>query len=76
MSETEEKPAEADATVYRLRANAFVKPRLYRLTGNALTWEEEGEKLDGVFYDDICEQPSTPCRWDLTITYTRWQDTR
>jgi hypothetical protein len=55
MSEAIDKPAEADPTVYRLRAHAFVKPRLYRLTGNALTWEEEGKKLDGVFYDDIAE---------------------
>ena len=44
-----------DPTVYRLRANAFVKPRSYRLTEDALTWEEEGGKLDGVFYDGIAE---------------------
>jgi hypothetical protein len=55
MSEAIDKPAEADPTAYRLRANAFVKPRLYRLTEDALTWEEEGAKLDGVFYDDIAE---------------------
>jgi len=55
MSEAIDKPAGADPTVYRLRAHAFVKPRLYRLTENALTWEEEGAKLDGVFYDDIAE---------------------
>jgi hypothetical protein len=55
MSEAIDKPAEADPTVYRLRANAFVNPRLYKLTDNALTWEEEGKKLDGVFYDDIGE---------------------
>jgi hypothetical protein len=55
MSEAIDKPAEADPTVYRLRANAFVNPRLYRLTDDALTWEEEDKPLDGVFYDDIAE---------------------
>lgn len=44
-----------DPAVYRLRANAFVKPRSYRLTDNALTWEEDGGKTDGVFYDGIAE---------------------
>jgi hypothetical protein len=44
-----------DPTVYRLRANAFVKPRVYRLTEDALTWEEEGTRLDGAFYDGIAE---------------------
>ncbi len=44
-----------DPTVYRLRANAFVKPRTYRLTDDALTWEEDGGKRDGVFYDGIAE---------------------
>ncbi len=44
-----------DPTVYRLRANAFVKPRTYRLTEAALTWEEDGGKRDGVFYDGIAE---------------------
>ncbi len=53
MSET---GATIDPTVYRLRANAFVKPRTYRLTDDALTWQEDGaEKPDGVFYDDISE---------------------
>jgi hypothetical protein len=55
MSEAIDRPVEIDPTVYRLRANAFVNPRLYRLTDDALIWEEEGEKLDGVFYDDIAE---------------------
>jgi hypothetical protein len=55
MSEAIDKPAEVDPTVYRLRANAFVNPRLYRLIEDALTWEEEGKPLDGVFYDDIAE---------------------
>lgn len=55
MSEAIDKPAEADPTVYRLRANAFVNPRLYRLTDDALTCEEEDKPLDGVFYDDIAE---------------------
>ena len=47
--------AAIDPTIYRLRANAFVKPRSYRLTEDALTWEEDGGKLDGVFYDGIAE---------------------
>ena len=55
MSEAIDKPAEVDPTVYRLRANAFVNPRLYRLTEDALTWKEERKPLDGVFYDDIAE---------------------
>jgi len=49
MSET------ADPTVYAARANAFTGRRTYRLTEDALTWEEEGKKLDGVFYDEIAE---------------------
>jgi hypothetical protein len=44
-----------DATVYRLRAHAFVGRRTYRLTDDALTWEEERKALDGVFYDAIAE---------------------
>ncbi|CAN5276186.1 hypothetical protein BH10PSE9_BH10PSE9_00980 [soil metagenome] len=49
MSET------ADPTAYAARANAFTGRRTYRLTEDALTWEEEGKKLDGVFYDEIAE---------------------
>ncbi len=52
MSET---AATIDPTVYHLKANAFVGARTYRLTEDALTWEEVGKKLDGVFYDDISE---------------------
>lgn len=44
-----------DPTTFRLRANAFAGERTYRLTEDALTWEEEGKPLDGVFYDDIAE---------------------
>jgi hypothetical protein len=44
-----------DATVYRFRANAFVGERTYRLTEDALTWEQAGKPLDGVFYDEIAE---------------------
>ncbi len=40
---------------YRLKANAFVPERTYRLTGNALTWQESDKPLDGVFYDEISE---------------------
>ncbi len=50
-----ETAAVIDPTTYRLRANAFVKPRIYRLTEDALTWEEDGQKPDGVFYDGISE---------------------
>jgi hypothetical protein len=38
---------------YVLRANAFVARRTYRLTDDALTWEEDGKPLDGVFLDQI-----------------------
>jgi hypothetical protein len=44
-----------DPTTYTFTENAFAKPRTYRLTEDALTWEQEGEPLDGVFYDDIAE---------------------
>lgn len=46
-------PDSLDATSYRLRANAFVGERTYRLTDDALTWEEEGKPLNGVFFDQI-----------------------
>jgi hypothetical protein len=52
MSET---GAAIDPAVYRLKANAFVGTRTYRLTDEALTWEEDGKPLDGVFYDEIAE---------------------
>jgi hypothetical protein len=55
MAESASAAAPVDPTVYPLRANAFVNRRLYRLTGDALTWEEEGKPLDGVFYDGIAE---------------------
>jgi hypothetical protein len=44
-----------DPAVYVARANAFVPRRTYRLTDDALTWEEDGKPLDGVFYDQISE---------------------
>lgn len=40
---------------FTLRSNAFQGTRSYRLTDDALTWEEEDKPLDGVFYDDIAE---------------------
>ena len=40
---------------FNLRANAFQNRRTYRLTDDALTWEEDGKALDGVYYDDIAE---------------------
>ncbi len=55
MAESASAAASVDPTVYSLRANAFVSRRIYRLTGDALTWEEEGKALDGVFYDGISE---------------------
>ena len=47
--------AAIDPTTYRLRASAFVKPRTYRLTEDALAWEEDGQKPDGVPYGEISE---------------------
>jgi hypothetical protein len=47
--------ASVDPTVYRLKAHAFVGRRTYRLTDQALTWEEDGKSLDGVRYEDIAE---------------------
>lgn len=44
---------------YVFRENAFAKRRTYRLTADALTWEEDGGPLDGVFYDDIAEVQMT-----------------
>jgi hypothetical protein len=44
-----------DPRIYRLKANAFVKPRTYRLTEDALTWQDDGGALDGVRYEDIAE---------------------
>jgi hypothetical protein len=52
-AETSEVPG--DGTVYRVRAHAFVKRRTYRLLDDALAWEEDGAKPDGVLYRDIAE---------------------
>lgn len=48
-----------DPTVYGLRANAFQGARTYRITDDALTWEEPGKPIDGVFFDDIAEVQMT-----------------
>lgn len=40
---------------YGFRAHAFAKDRVFRLTGDALVWQDEGAPLDGVFFDDIAE---------------------
>jgi len=48
-------PASPDGPTYRVRSHAFVQSRTYRLTDDALTWEEEGKPIDGVFYEDIAE---------------------
>jgi hypothetical protein len=45
----------AEPDSYTVRANAFTGRRTFRLTDNALTWEEDGKPLDGVFYDDVAE---------------------
>ncbi|HVY20508.1 MAG TPA: hypothetical protein VHA70_10580 [Bauldia sp.] len=44
-----------DTPTYTVRANAFVPTRTYRLTGDALTWQDDGRPLDGVFLDQIAE---------------------
>jgi hypothetical protein len=51
-------PDMADSTdipTYSMRANAFVAPRSYQLTDDALTWQDDGKPLDGVFFDQIAE---------------------
>jgi hypothetical protein len=45
----------AHTPTYRMRANAFVAPRSYQLTDDALTWQDDGKPLDGVFFDQIAE---------------------
>jgi hypothetical protein len=45
----------ADTPTYSMRANAFVPRRTYKLTDDALTWQDEGKPLDGVFFDQIGE---------------------
>lgn len=47
--------SDIDPTSYAFNENALVKRRTYRLTEDALTWQAEGEQLDGVFYDEIAE---------------------
>lgn len=44
-----------DGPAYRVRVNLFSGPRIYRLTETALTWQDDGKPLDGVFFDDIAE---------------------
>src|SRR5262249_19555755 len=58
-------PVWANSPTYDYRANAFVGRRLYRLTPEAMTWEEAGKPLDGVFFDDISEirLAYAPTRW-------------
>src|SRR5204862_4546478 len=60
-------------TVYAFRSTAFVNRRRYGLTDDALTWEEEGKPLDGVFYDDISEirLAFAPTRWATNRFRTR-----
>jgi hypothetical protein len=41
--------------VYAFRPDALGGTRTYRLTTDALTWTDEGQSLDGVFFDDIAE---------------------
>jgi hypothetical protein len=55
MTESAGAAEPVDPTVYRVRPHAFVEERLYRLTEDALTWEEDGKPLDGVFFDGIAE---------------------
>ena len=41
------------APAFRVRTDIFTGPRTFRLTDDALTWEEDGKPLDGVFLDEI-----------------------
>ena len=63
----------ADPPTYAFPENAFAKRRTYRLTQDALTWEEEGATLDGVFYDAIAEVQMTyaPTRFTTNRYRTR-----
>jgi len=40
---------------YAFRANAFARDRVFRLTDDALVWQDEGGAIDGVYFDDIAE---------------------
>jgi hypothetical protein len=40
---------------YGFRASALSRNRVFRLTEDALVWQDEGAPLDGVFLDDIAE---------------------
>lgn len=40
---------------YGFRAHAFATNRVFRLTEDALVWQDDGAPLDGVFFDDIAE---------------------
>lgn len=51
----EQEATPLDPGSYRVRNHAFVAERTYRLTEDALTWQEDGKPLDGVFYDKISE---------------------
>lgn len=44
-----------DAVDYGFRAHAFTGNRVFRLTEDALVWQDEGAPVDGVRYDDIAE---------------------
>jgi hypothetical protein len=44
-----------DTPTYGMRANAFVAPRTFQLTDDALIWQDEGKPLDGAFFDQIAE---------------------
>jgi hypothetical protein len=61
------------APTYVFRENAFAKRRTYRLTHNALTWQEDGAPLDGVYYDDIAKVQMTyaPTRFATNRYRTR-----
>lgn len=40
---------------YAFGANAFARDRVFRLTDDALVWQDEGGRIDGAHYDDIAE---------------------
>jgi hypothetical protein len=47
--------SDEDGIDYGFRAHAFARDRVFRLTEDALVWQDEDGPIDGVYYDDIAE---------------------